>query len=203
MASQHHPTANREIMDQPLTTREVAAYCGVSAVAVWKWIRAGKLPATRTAAGHYSVDRAAFRTYLQQRNLPIDPAWFTTPVKRILVVDDEESILEIANRALHQGGDVVDVATAKDGFEAGLQVATFRPDLLILDLLMPGVDGFEVCRLIKRNPSTAHTRILIITAYGSHENIRRALEAGADDFMHKPVDLQELRDKASALLARP
>ena len=183
-----------------MTTSEIARYCQVSSVAVWKWIKKGQLPAYRTARGHYRVERAVFKAFLKKREVPIDPDFFASYRKRILVVDDEESILEIANRGLRQFGDSVEVATAKDGFEAGLQVATFKPDLLVLDLLMPGVDGFQVCRLIRQNPATAHTKILIITAYGSHENIQRALDAGADDFMHKPVDLQELRDKAMALL---
>jgi two-component system, cell cycle response regulator len=93
------------------------------------------------------------------------------------------------------------LATASDGFEAGLQVATFKPHLVLLDLLMPHIDGFEVCRLIRANPATAHTRILIITAFGRYENIQRALKAGADDFLHKPLELEQLKSKVSSLLA--
>jgi len=187
-------------MIEPLSTREIAEYCGVSSVAAWKWIKAGKLQAFRNANGHYRVDRAVFKAFLKSRGDEVDPTFFEPGTRRILVVDDEEAILEVANRALLQFGDDVEVATARDGFEAGLQVATFRPDLLILDLMMPGVDGFQVCRMLRQSPATLHTKILIITAYGSHENIQRALDAGANDFMHKPVDLQELYRKSMALL---
>ena len=190
----------RRRLNEPLSTREIADYCGVSSVAAWKWIKAGKLPAFRNANGHYRVDRGVFKAFLRSRDELIDPSFFEPGARRILVIDDEEVILEVANRALLQFGNDVEVATASDGFEAGLQVATFRPDLLILDLMMPGVDGFQVCRFLRQNPATAHTKILIITAYGSHENIQRALDAGANDFMHKPVDLQELYNKAMALL---
>jgi DNA-binding response OmpR family regulator len=136
---------------------------------------------------------------LLERGLPIDPDFFARPIKRILVVDDEAAMLEIIVRTLHQIPHI-ELATASDGFEAGLQVATFKPDLLVLDLMMPHADGFEVCRFIRRNPATAHIKILVITAFGSHENIQRALDAGANDFMHKPLQLEQLSAKVRALL---
>ena len=82
-------------------------------------------------------------------------------------------------------------------------MATFKPDLLILDLMMPQIDGFEVCRIVRRNPATAHVKILIITAFGSHENIERALKLGADDFLHKPLDIHQLTAQVRALLEWP
>ena len=186
--------------DKPLTTGEVAKYCHVSSAAVWKWIKQGKLSAYRLPGGRYRIEKAALKGFLREHNMPIAHEFFRKKVKRVLVIDDEPSVVEIAGRALHQIGEDVVVATAGDGFEAGLQVATFKPDLLILDLMMPGIDGFQVCRLIRRNPATSHIKILIITAYGSHENLQRALDAGADDFMHKPVDIEYLKDKAMSLL---
>jgi excisionase family DNA binding protein len=187
--------------DKPLTTGEVAEYCHVSPVAVWKWIKKGKLKAYRLPGGHYRVEKQALKAFLIEHDIPVDPAFFARPEKRILVVDDEPSVVEIASRALQQLGDDVTLASAADGFEAGLQVATFRPHLLILDLMMPQIDGFEVCRMIRENPATAHIKILIITAYGNHHNIQQALSAGANDFMHKPLDIQQLKEKAATMLA--
>jgi DNA-binding response OmpR family regulator len=117
----------------------------------------------------------------------------------VLVVDDDPSTVKIATSAL-EALDGVEVATAADGFEAGLQVVAFKPDLLILDLMMPGADGFEVCRHIRRDPDLAEIKILVLTAHGTHENLERVLEAGADDFMHKPVDVERLRRQVRALL---
>ena len=122
-------------------------------------------------------------------------------MKRVLIIDDEPTIVEVVVRAVQQLGESVEVATAGDGFEAGLQIATFKPDLLILDLMMPQIDGFEVCRVVRRSPTTAHIKILIVTAYGIHENIERALESGADDFMHKPLNITSLIAKVGSLLA--
>jgi excisionase family DNA binding protein len=187
--------------DKPLTTGQIAKYCNVSSVAVWKWIKQGKLPAYRLPGGHYRVEKGAFKAFLQKNDMPIDLDFFARPTKRVLIVDDEPSLVEILVRSLRMMGRDIVLATSSDGFEAGLQVATFKPDLLILDLMMPHIDGFEVCRIVRENPATSHIRILIITAYGSHENIQRALDAGADGFLHKPLDMDELKSRVQEYLA--
>ncbi|MFP3897278.1 MAG: PleD family two-component system response regulator [Anaerolineales bacterium] len=118
----------------------------------------------------------------------------------VLVVDDDPSAIRMAMRALEPLGDVVKIATATDGFEAGLQIIAFAPDLLILDLMMPGADGFEVCRRIRRDPDLAEIKILILTAHGTHKNLQRVLDAGANDFMHKPIDVGRLEERVRTLL---
>jgi len=185
--------------DKPLTTGDVARHCHVSPVTVWRWIKQGKLVAHRHAGGRYQIEKAALRTFLQERNMPLDPEFFAKPSWRILIIDDEPTVLEVATRALQQLA-CVTIATAKDGFEAGLQVATFKPDLMILDLMMPNLDGFQVCRIVRRNPTTSHIKILIITAFGTHENLQRVFSNGADGFLHKPLDIKVLQDKVRGLL---
>ena len=187
--------------DAPLSTGDVARYCGVSPGAVWKWVKKGRLKAYRVPGGQYRIERGTFKAFLRENDMPVDPSFFARPVKRVLIIDDEPTIVEVVARAVQQLGESVEVATAADGFEAELQIATFKPDLLVLDLMMPQVDGFEVCRLVRRSPNTAHMKILIVTAYGIHENIERALRAGADDFMHKPLNIPSLVAKVGGLLA--
>jgi DNA-binding response OmpR family regulator len=136
---------------------------------------------------------------MQARHLAIPPDLLSNAVWRILIVDDEPETVEILLRTL-QRLDHVELATASDGFVAGLQLATFKPHLLVLDLMMPQIDGFEVCRIVRRSPASAYAKILVVTAFGDHENIKRALQAGANDFMHKPIDLLELGEKVKALL---
>ena len=186
--------------DAPLSTGEVARYCGVSPGAVWKWVKKGRLKAYRTPGGEYRIERGAFKAFLRENDLPVDPSFFARPVKRVLIIDDEPTIVEVVVRAVQQLEESIEGATAADGFEASLQIATFKPDVLILDLMMPHIDGFEVCRSVRRNPSTAHIKILIITAFGIHENIERALALGADDFVHKPLNIPALLDKVEQLL---
>ena len=93
-----------------------------------------------------------------------------------------------------------ELASAADGFEAGLRTATFRPDLLILDLVMPNMDGFRVCEAIRTSPDTRHIRILVVTGYPDQENIDRALRSGADCCMAKPFAVRELKQKVAELL---
>ena len=187
--------------DAPLSTGDVARYCGVSPGAVWKWVKKGRLKAYRLADGQYRIERGAFKAFLRENDMPVDPDFFARKIKRVLIIDDEPTVVEVVVRAVQQMGENVEVATAADGFEAELQIATFKPDLLVLDLMMPQIDGFEVCRQVRRSPSTAHIKILIVTAYGIHENIQRALQSGADDFMHKPLNIPSLVAKVGSMLA--
>jgi excisionase family DNA binding protein len=186
--------------DTAFTTRQVAAFCGVSAVAVWKWIKAGKLAASRLPNGHYRVDRDVLRAFMLDRGLPLPDELVEAAPRRILIVDNERDAVDVMARALRRLGDQVELATAEDGFSAGLQLATFRPHLILLDLMMPAIDGFEICRLVRNTPASAHCKILVVTAYGSHENLDRALDVGADDFLLKPIDIDDLTHRVSDLL---
>lgn len=188
------------VQDRLLTTGDVARYCQVSPVTVFRWIRSGKLKAYTTPGGHHRIRQSDFRGFLLNSGMPIDQAFFSEGnSKRILIVDDQPDALAVITRALAKGP--YETETAMDGFEAGMKLSDFQPDLLILDLMMPRVDGFEVCKLVRSNPFHQHVRILIVTGYANEENIARALEAGADDYLEKPLNLHELQQKVQALLA--
>ena len=92
------------------------------------------------------------------------------------------------------------MATASDGYEAGAEMIRFAPDLVLLDLFMPGVDGFEVCRKIKSDPQTRNTVVVVMTGLPIEENLTRALECGADHCVPKPFQLVELAAKVDELL---
>ena len=92
------------------------------------------------------------------------------------------------------------VTEANDGFQAGTLVAMVKPNVVILDLRMPGMDGFEVCRLIKSQPATEHATVIAITAYPSEESDNRILMCGAAKCLHKPLDLEELLAEIEAAL---
>jgi CheY-like chemotaxis protein len=121
---------------------------------------------------------------------------------RILLVDDNKRLLEVLHEALAGAvpGALIDVAT--DGYEALMQVGRFPPDLLVLDLRMPRLDGFEVCQRLKSRANTRMIRILAITAYPEGGARERILAAGADGFLEKPLDMREFRATALALLGR-
>ena len=110
---------------------------------------------------------------------------------RILVVDNDEMSVELLVALL--ADDYPLISTAADGFEALAKVEPERPDLVLLDIMMQDLDGFEVCRRIKANPATAHIRVLMVTALNAVEDLVRGFEAGANDFITKPINAPALR----------
>jgi two-component system alkaline phosphatase synthesis response regulator PhoP len=119
---------------------------------------------------------------------------------KLLVVDDEENILMILKDSLQFSG--FDVVTATNGEEALVMVAKENPDLMVLDIGMPKLDGWEVCRRLKGNDQTKHLPIIILTAYAQTSDKRKGMELGADRFVTKPCDLTDLVKEINDLLAK-
>lgn len=119
-------------------------------------------------------------------------------MSRVLVVEDDVEIREIVVTKLELNG--VDVLQAEDG-QAGLELAIgSQPDLVILDLSMPRMNGIDLCRAIRANPKTTNTPIIMLTARGQESDIERGFEAGATDYMVKPVSPRELLVRVNRLL---
>jgi DNA-binding response OmpR family regulator len=120
--------------------------------------------------------------------------------KKILIVDDDPQIQKLFTKILSVHN--YETAVGSDGFEAGIKVKEFKPGLIILDLFMPGMDGFEVCKRIKENSSTSHIKILALTGYDTKENRDRIMQAGADGYLAKPVKRRTLLQQVEYLLNR-
>src|SRR5579863_3711678 len=118
--------------------------------------------------------------------------------ERILIVDDETAARVALEFLLRREG--FEVRDAADGPAAIQECATFRPDLILLDIMMPGMDGFEVCRRIKATPETRLTPVVLITGLTATEDRIKGINAGADDFQCKPIDLNELLARTRSLL---
>lgn len=119
---------------------------------------------------------------------------------RVLVVDDEPDLLELAQYNLEQNG--YEVTCVASGEEALTQVRTHPPDVMILDVLLPGVDGIDVCKALKRDPQTAAVPILMLTARSEEADIVTGLEVGADDYLTKPFSPRVLLARVKAALRR-
>ena len=181
----------RGYSQKALSTMQVADRCGVHYTTVRRWILDGNLPAYETPGGHLRVLETDVHAFLESRKLR--GARNLTGTLRVLIVDDDATFRESAVEFLGRQPNVR-VRQAADGFAAGRQVSEFQPHVVILDLLMAGMDGFEVCRNIKASPRSRQTRVLVLTGYATSENIAKAKESGADLCMAKPVGLDELRD---------
>jgi DNA-binding response OmpR family regulator len=117
----------------------------------------------------------------------------------ILVVDDNHDNVEILRAFLESRG--YRVAEASDGKAALAKLEEVHPALVLLDVMMPGMDGWQVCRTIKNHPDYASTRVVMVTAKGGYEDKFEGMRSGADDYVVKPVDLQELAEKVKRNLA--
>jgi CheY-like chemotaxis protein len=124
------------------------------------------------------------------------PASLAPDKFKVLIVDDQQEILDLVRAFLQRHGDY-EISTAVDGITALIAVGATKPDLLILDIMIPGMDGLEVCRRIK-NDSTNKTAIIAVSGSAKYE--REALQAGADAFIIKPIDLDALEAKTKRLL---
>lgn len=171
------------------TTFEAAKLCHVSPLSIINWVNAGRLPAFRTPGGHRRIRRDDLARFMRENGMPIPEDLADGSGRpRVLVVDDEATIREIIAESLVRRGNPYEVMTAADGFEAGRLVATFRPDVVLLDLRMPGLDGFQVCRSIKADPGTQSTVVIAMTGYHNPETEARIVECGAVRCLAKPLE---------------
>jgi PleD family two-component response regulator len=127
---------------------------------------------------------------------PKEPAPPRPP--RVLIADDNPQGAELLEAYL--GDSDYELRSAADGEQALQQVAAWQPDLILLDIMMPRLSGFEVCKRLRANPATRDVAVLMITALDQPSDIERALEAGTDDFLSKPVNKNELLLRARSLL---
>ena len=119
---------------------------------------------------------------------------------KILIVDDEPDIMELVSYNLKKAGFAV--SSASDGEEALRMIREKHFDLIVLDLMLPGIHGMELCRILRNNPKTAHIPIIMLTAKGEETDKIQGLETGADDYMTKPFSPKELIARVKAILRR-
>lgn len=172
------------------TTFEAARLCHVSPLSIINWVNAGRLAAFRTPGGHRRIRREDLVLFMRDNGLPLpDELKQGSGRRKVLIVDDEASIRDVlAEHLSNRVNNPYEVLTAADGFEAGRLVASARPEVVLLDLRMPGLDGFQICRTIKADPETAHTVVIAMTGYHSPETEARILECGAIRCFAKPIE---------------
>ena len=184
-------------MKKNISVSEASKICSVSRSTIWRWIKSGKIKASKTAGGHHRIKEPDLQAFMDDQQM--HPQYRNAVDKKILIVDDDEMIRRFFKRFLDRPG--LTLAFAKDGFEAGIKVMAFKPDLIILDLILPNMDGFSVCEQIRQSPEAASIKIIAISGYDNEINRKRILAAGADAFIPKPIDTQLMLERIDQLLS--
>ncbi len=173
-----------------LTPVEVANLLMVSTASVRSWAAKGLLEATTTAGGHRRFLRSSVESFAKSRG--IDISCDVPGGLRILVVDDDHQLRGYLFELFDGVPGVEAVSVARDGFEAGQQVELFKPNVVLLDLMMPGIDGFEVCKRLQMSGEHADISVIAMTGYYSEENVKKISDAGATHCLAKPLDRSQL-----------
>lgn len=166
------------------TTGQAAKICGVNFRTVIRWIERGLLRAhTLPGRGDRRIERQELLRFLDQEKIRLPKELKGIP-QRVLIVDDDVHVARAFQRVLRKEG--IESTLAHDGFEAGFTISSTQPQVVVLDLNMPQIDGLSVLKTIRSNPNLTHTKVFIVSGTDT-KKMSMAMELGADDFAAKPV----------------
>jgi excisionase family DNA binding protein len=172
------------------TTGEAAKICKLSQQTIIRCFDNGQLQGFRVPGSRFRrIPRDKLIQFMTEHKIPMDG--LDSDKIRVLVVDDDPQIIEILVESLRQDGRF-EVRTAQTGYDAGVLTQQFQPDVVLLDYLLPDINGNVVCRTIRQNEQLASIKILIISGMASQADVDRLLEAGADDFIKKPFNIENV-----------
>ena len=182
-----------------LSTAQVARLLGVSDQSVANWVDSGDLSAGKTPGGHRRVEPKDLVKFLKRQKLRVPPELLSDGTA-MLVVDDEQEVGQSIKKSLKTKHPDWKISIAIDGYAAGEAVATDHPHLVVLNLHMPGMDGFEVCQKLKAKRIPHRAVVIALTALPSPEDKQAAMNAGAAAYLQKPIDLDHLWQTIQKLL---
>ncbi len=185
-------------MKDLFTTGEAAEICRVSQQTIIRCFDSGRLKGFRVPGSKFRrIPRANLIKFMRDNNIPLDN--LDSGRKKVLIVDDDAEIVELISDIMTREGNY-DIRTASSGYEAGMVTQQFRPDLILLDYMLPDVNGNVVCQTIRKNPEFENTRIIIVSGVIKQEEIDQLLKSGAEDFIKKPFTISELTEKVNSAL---
>ena len=158
-----------------------------------EWLRSGELASFKIPGNHSRIRFESLEKFFADKNISQPEAWKASlPQKfRILVVEDDSDMLEIIGELLNEENQA-EVQMESSGFGAALKIMNWHPDLILLDFVMPGMDGFEVCKQLKKNPKTKDIPILAITSLSTLDNKKAVMESGISAFLGKPFQADRM-----------
>jgi excisionase family DNA binding protein len=185
-------------MKTVFTTGEAAEICKVSQQTIIRCFDSGRLKGFRVPGSRFRrIPRDALVQFMKENGIPVDA--LDSGKRKILVVDDDPEIVELFVDVLERDGRF-EVKTAASGYDAGILTHEFNPDLIILDYMLPDINGNVVCQTIRSNPSFEHVKIIIVSGVVNQEEINDLLKAGADEFVKKPFNIEKLIERIGELL---
>jgi len=181
------------------TTGEVAQICKVSQQTVIRCFDSGRLKGFKVPGSRFRrITREGLIQFMKENDIPLDQ--LDSGKKRVLVVDDEVAIVEMLVELLERDGRF-EVRTAVTGFDAGVVAGEFRPDVIILDYMLPDINGNVVCKTVRANPKLEHVKIIIVSGVVNREEVEGLLQDGAHDFVRKPFEINQLIGKIGEMVA--
>ncbi len=180
------------------TTFEAAKICHVTHHSIKNWIKQGLIKASRTPGGHYRILEEDLDRFREEYDMfPRDKK---SSKKRVMIVDDDPDALAMMEKILSEEGfELIKVSNAT---EVGLKAAQLAPDLILLDFLMPEINGFEVCKALRENESIRSTPIMAVTCLTKEDDIERIFSCGADEYLAKPFKVEQLLEKVRELIGK-
>ena len=180
------------------TTGEVAEVCQISQQTVIRCFDNGRIKGFRVPGSRFRrVPREQLLQFMKENGIPL--ARLQRGKKRVLIVDDDADIVEMLNDLLQADGRF-EVKTASTGYDAGLMTQQFNPDVMILDYMLPDINGNVVLATVRKNPELAHIKIILVSGVVNPEEVQALLAAGANDFIKKPFDIEHLIGRIADLV---
>jgi excisionase family DNA binding protein len=185
-------------MKTVFTTGEAAKICKVSQQTIIRCFDNGQLKGFRVPGSRFRrIPREALYKFMKDNGIPTDA--LESGKRKVLLVDDDNELVELMTKVLEEDGRF-EVRVAGNGFDAGMMVKEYRPDLIVLDVMLPDINGKEVCHRVRADNTLEEVRILCISGMIEEDKIQELKLAGADHFLHKPFDIEELIDHMCGLL---
>ncbi len=175
------------------TTGEAAEVCKLSQQTIIRCFDSGQLSGFRVPGSKFRrIPRAALIEFMKSNGIPLDG--LDDDRIRVLVVDDDPDIVELFTDVL-DADPRFEVTAATTGYDAGVQTQQFRPDVIVLDFMLPDINGNVVCRTIRENPDLNKIKILIISGMVNPAEVDQLMQAGADDFIKKPFNIEKVLER--------
>ncbi len=185
-------------MKTVFTTGEAAKVCKVSQQTIIRCFDSGQLKGFRVPGSRFRrIPRDALYRFMKENGIPTDA--LESGRRRILIVDDDQGVVDLISEVF-AGDSRFETKVVNNGFGAGMLAKEYHPDLIILDVMLPDINGQAVCELIRRDPTMSDIKIICISGMIEVDKIQELTESGADEFLHKPLDIDELMRRVCRLL---